>query len=316
MPSQPTPRTGNLSWKHDGADWPNHETSRFVTTAGLTWHVQCAGNGPTLLLLHGTGAATHSWRDLLPLLARSFSVVAVDLPGHGFTTALPAERQSLPGMADAIAALLDHLHCVPQIVVGHSAGVALLARLCLDGRIGPQRLVSLNGAFLPYGGPALQLLKPVTRLLAGSQFTATLLARRGGQPDTVRRLIEQTGSTLDQRGLELYARLVSAPSHVAGALTMMAGWDLRALLADLPHLRQQLVLVVGTADRTINPLEAERVQALVPRSLVIRLQGLGHLAHEERPEQVAQLIQELADRPHSAVHNLTLPTVNASGQTV
>ena len=75
----------DLSWERDGRDWPNREASRFVEAGGLRWHVQQMGRGPVLLLLHGTGASTHSWRALLPLLAKSFTVVAPDLPGHGFT---------------------------------------------------------------------------------------------------------------------------------------------------------------------------------------------------------------------------------------
>ena len=62
-------RRSTLSWDQDGHDWPNRDASRFVEAAGLTWHVQIAGQGPVLLLLHGTGASTHSWRDLLPGLA-------------------------------------------------------------------------------------------------------------------------------------------------------------------------------------------------------------------------------------------------------
>ena len=46
------------TWEHDGRDWPNREHSRFVTAAGLRWHVQVAGQGPDLLLVHGTAAAT------------------------------------------------------------------------------------------------------------------------------------------------------------------------------------------------------------------------------------------------------------------
>jgi magnesium chelatase accessory protein len=287
----------SLNWARDGADWPNRESSQFVAAAGLSWHVQRAGSGPVLLLLHGTGASTHSWRDLLPLLARTFTVVAPDLPGHGFTSALPPDRQSLPGMAEAIAGLLTQLSIAPQVVVGHSAGAALLVRLCLDGRIDPQRIISLNGAFLPYGGPAFQLLKPLTRLLAGSDYMAALLSRRGGQLASIRRVIERTGSTLDPRGLELYARLVSDPSHVAGALAMMAGWDLRTLLRDLPKLRQPLALLVGMSDSTISPAEADRVQSLVPNARIVRLWGLGHLAHEERPEQVAHVIGGLVNEP-------------------
>ena len=77
-------------WEREGRDWPNRTYSRFVQAARLRWHVQLMGDGPALLLLHGTGAATHSWRALAPLLAERFTVVAPDLPGHGFTQGRPA----------------------------------------------------------------------------------------------------------------------------------------------------------------------------------------------------------------------------------
>lgn len=66
-------------------NWPHRDCSQFIEAAGLSWHVQRMGEGPALLLLHGTAAATHSWAGLMPLLARRFTVIAIDLPGHGFT---------------------------------------------------------------------------------------------------------------------------------------------------------------------------------------------------------------------------------------
>ena len=56
-----------------------------VHVNGGDFHCEVAGEGPVALLLHGTGASTHSFRDLLPWLARRCTVVAPDLPGHGFT---------------------------------------------------------------------------------------------------------------------------------------------------------------------------------------------------------------------------------------
>jgi len=58
-----------LTLEADGADWPNRAASRKLRAGGVDWHVQILGRGPTLLLLHGTGASTHSWRDVAPLLA-------------------------------------------------------------------------------------------------------------------------------------------------------------------------------------------------------------------------------------------------------
>ncbi len=118
-----------LDWARDGRDWPNRDASRFVDAGGLRWHVQVLGpadaDAPTLLLLHGTGAATHSWRALAPRLAHGFRVVAPDLPGHGFTSMPPADGLSLPGMAAAVGALLAALDASPALVVGHSAGAAV-----------------------------------------------------------------------------------------------------------------------------------------------------------------------------------------------
>ncbi len=65
------------------ADWPHADCSRFVDTGDVRWHVQEMGQGPTLLLLHGTGAFLHSWSELMTLLAQSHHVIAVDLPGQG-----------------------------------------------------------------------------------------------------------------------------------------------------------------------------------------------------------------------------------------
>jgi magnesium chelatase accessory protein len=90
----------------------------------MRWHVQTMGpeDAPVLLLLHGTGAATHSWRGLAPLLATRFRVVAPDLPGHGFTTGRPLGGLTMPAIARAVGDLLTTLGVDPAIIVGHSAG--------------------------------------------------------------------------------------------------------------------------------------------------------------------------------------------------
>ena len=280
----------DLVWSRDGADWPNREASRFVEAAGFRWHVQRMGEGPPLLLIHGTGAATHSWRDLAPMLARHFAVTAMDLPGHGFTQSPPSHRLSLPGMAADIGELLKRLGIVPQIGVGHSAGAAILARMCLDGKIAPKLLVSLNGAFMPFGGVAHQLLSPLTQLLVMNPFLPRLFAWQASNAGSVERLIQNTGSTIDARGIALYGKLVRSPAHVAAALKMMANWRLQPLLHDLPRLRTTLLLVAAENDRSISPDVARQVCDIVAPAVIERLPGLGHLAHEEQPQRVADLI--------------------------
>lgn len=278
-----------LKWNRDGCDWPHRETSRFVAASGLRWHVQVMGRGPTMLLLHGTGSSTHTWRSLAPMLAEQFTLIAADLPGHAFTDPLPHKRRSLPGMASAVAELLAEMEVQPVFALGHSAGAAILTRMSLDGAA-MRGIGSINGAFLPFATLPGIFLTPVAKLFALNSMIPRLLARRAQHTKAVQRLIDSTGSKLDNEGVELYVRLVRSADHVAGALAMMANWDLRALSLELPQLRIPLSLVVGMEDRTVAPSEAERVMRRAPNATLLRLPALGHLAHEEAPEQVARAV--------------------------
>ena len=274
--------------------WPNREASRNVRAAGLRWHVQVMGAGPALLLLHGTGASTHSWRDVMPLLAAHYTVVAPDLPGHGGTECPATARLSLSGMARALQGLLQVMDVRPVSAAGHSAGAAILARMTLGGAIAPGSITSLNGAFLPLQGVAAQVFSPLARVLVGLPGVPQLFAWQAGRPGTVDRLLEGTGSVLDAAGVAGYARLVADPGHVQAALGMMAQWDLAPLVRDLPRLDTRLLLVTGDRDRSVPPAQASAVSAMVPGARVVTLAGLGHLAHEERPAEAAALILEQA----------------------
>lgn len=283
-------------WEREGRDWPNRAFSHFVSAGGVRWHVQRMGQGPVLLLIHGTGAATHSWRDLAPLLAEHFRVVAPDLPGHGFTQTPGPSGLSLPGMAQSLGRLLERLDARPDLVLGHSAGAAILARLCLDAAITPHALISLNGALLPLRGLAGHWFSPAAKLLAANPRVPRLFAWQANSPQAVQRLVDSTGSRIDPRGVELYRRLISTPGHVAATLRMMANWDLAPLVRDLPRLRTPLILVVAERDSTVRPAEARRIRELLPAAETHHLPDLGHLAHEERPSLVADLIRAIATR--------------------
>jgi magnesium chelatase accessory protein len=292
-----------LRWCRDGADWPLREASEFVEAAGIRWHMQRMGRGPPLVLVHGTGAASHSWRGLAPILAKQFTVIAPDLPGHGFTQSPAAHRLTLPAMAADLGRLLRVLEIQPDIVVGHSAGAAILARMCLDGRIAPRLLVSLNGAFLPFGGVAGFLFSPLAKLLALGPFVPGMFSRLASDTASVERMIGGTGSRPDRDGIALYQKLLRSPAHVGSALRMMANWELAPLVRDLPALTTKLVLVAAENDRAISPHVSERVHAIVLHSAIERVYGVGHLAHEEHPALIARRIMAHAAQAGLAIES-------------
>lgn len=279
-----------LVWDRDGRDWPHRECSGFVMAAGIRWHVQTMGAGPVALLIHGTGSASHSWRGFMPLLARRFTVIAVDLPGHGFTDAAPDATMSLPGMASALNELIQVLHVRPSLTTGHSAGAAILARMCLDRMIDPALLCSVNGALLPLNGLAGQLFSPIAKLLSRASLIPELFSLRASNRQLVERLLRGTGSKIDERGVALYSLLMRNSAHSGAALQMMANWDLWPLQRELPRLATSVCLIAGENDQTISPQQSRRVQALVADADLCMLPNLGHLAHEEAPDAVAQVI--------------------------
>ena len=291
-----------LDWDRDGRDWPYRAASQFVDAGGLRWHVQRfareassaaeTSKAPLVLLLHGTGASAHSWYPMLPWLRPHFDLLLLDLPGHAFTGMASAWQASLPGMAVAVKSLLDVLAVQPTILIGHSAGAALGARMCLDGHVAPQCLVSINGAFMPLGGLAGVLFPPVAKLMASLPFAPGVVARRATDPGAIARLVRDTGSVLDEVGMALYGRIVGNPGHIEGALAMMANWDVQPLLGDLPRLRTPVRLIVADNDRAVPPAQAQRVLAMLPphaATTLIQLSGAGHIVHEEQPEAVAAL---------------------------
>lgn len=287
-----------LDWATDGADWPGREHSRFVEAGGLRWHVQSLGDdGPVWLLLHGTGASTHSWRALAPQLARHGRVVMPDLPGHAFSGALPPMQRSLPGMAAALRALLQRLQLQPAVVLGHSAGAALMLQMALDEApdvVEAQTLIGLNAALLPFEGWAGVVFPPLARLLALNPIVPWFTARQARDRAAVHRLIDSTGSTLDDDGTQWYARLMRSPGHIAGVLAMMADWDLAGLQRRLGRWPHAVHLLVGERDRAVPPSQAERLASRWPAAVLHPLTGLGHLAHEEAPQRVAELVLSLA----------------------
>jgi magnesium chelatase accessory protein len=244
-----------------------------------------------LLLIHGTGASTHSWRDVAPLLAERFTILSVDLPGHGFTRGRPVGGLTLPAMAGALADLLREEEFSPTVVAAHSAGAAIAARMALDGGHRAP-IVAFGPALVPFPGMSAPLLSGLARLLFVNPIVPHIFARVARSDGQVAKFLERsTGSRIDPRGVELYARLFASADHCAGAIEMMADWDLAALSLELPGLPVRMHIAHGDLDRAIRIADSRRAAARACAAFTT-LHGLGHLAHEEKPERAAALIAE------------------------
>jgi magnesium chelatase accessory protein len=267
---------------------------RRISSAGLSWHVSEIGQGPSIFMLHGTGASVHSWDLLSPLLAEYYRVVMIDLPGHGRTSLPPRAGLTINGMSSAIGGLLDDLQIQPELVIGHSAGAAVLTQMCLDRRIQPRAIISLNGAMLPLCGSSNRLFGPMAKLLSIMPMVPTLVSRRMANPDSVARLITQLGSNIPASQIDGYVELLRSNKHISAALRMMANWDLDTFEKRLSDLQVPLELVVCENDLAVPASQADQLAERISVARVHRLPDLGHLGHEEAPRRVFELIRRLS----------------------
>ena len=277
-------------------DWPNVAASQIIAARPHRWHVQIIGTGPDVLLLHGAGASSHSWAALIPDLARDNRVIALDLPGHGWTRS-PKGRARLGDVARDITTLCTQEGWSPGLIIGHSAVGAVSLELALQGLLSPAHLVIINGALESFQGTAGWLFPVMAKMLALNPFTGLLIAQGGRGVSQVRTILGSAGTTLDEVGLARYAHLIGRRAHVDGTLAMMAQWSLDALSAALPSIMTPTLFIHGAHDGAVPLRVAERAARAMPQAKLITLPGIGHLAHEEAPDLVATEIRRFVAAP-------------------
>ena len=251
---------------------------------------------PLALFIHGVGASMHSFWGLAGVLQDTFDILAIDLPGHARTRSPRWSAPTLDTVSEDVAALLDALGVRPAVAVGHSAGAAILLRMTLRGLIAPESVVSINGALSPFAGAAGFVFPLMAKALHFNPLVAPFAAASARDRRRVERLIAETGSNPPEDYVNEYWRLMQRPSHIAGALAMMAHWDLSELSRSLSRIESPVLFIVGAGDRAVPPDIGRRAAEITPNGDLSIFENLGHLAHEENAVMVATEILEFASR--------------------
>ncbi|MEM1295686.1 MAG: alpha/beta fold hydrolase, partial [Verrucomicrobiota bacterium] len=98
-------------------------SGQLIEVNGQKVHVEIAGDGEPLVLLHGFAASTYSFHQIIPLLATRFRVIAIDLNGFGYTER-PREMEAFGplGQLEMVQSVLQELKVDSAAFVGHSYG--------------------------------------------------------------------------------------------------------------------------------------------------------------------------------------------------
>ena len=273
--------------------WPNRSKSEFIKSDNYNWHIQKFGStGKKLLLIHGTGASSHSWYPLIENLNLECEILCLDLPGHGFTRALARQKKQLMIIVDQISLLLRNIDFYPNIIMGHSAGAAVAYELAKKIETKPNT-IAINAAFGQFSGLAGVAFPYFAKIASSTTIPARFLSLLASKEEIVRKLLASTGSIIPELQIKCYQYLFSNTEHVDGTLQMMADWDLGYFLDRLTEETAPIHFLVGDKDTTVPPHISKSWDQSMPNSSLTQFNGLGHLLHEESPSTVSSILENL-----------------------
>lgn len=270
--------------------------SRFVTAAGIRFHIRDRGQGPVLVLLHGQAINLYAWEPAAKLLAADHRVISIDLPGHGLTGPDPLGRYTLAGMAESIDALMTALGVSRFALAGNSLGGGVAARYALahPDRLDALILVDAVGGPATAPGPMAFRLEAATVIGALMQWFTPQWTVRWVLADT----FGDPSRMTDDEVTSTYELLLRKGNRTAGRQTLLGALD-PDVAARIGEIRTPTLVLWGSRDTWIGPDDARWFGAHLPDAAVTVLDGLGHMPMLEDPMTATAAMEEFL-RTHRA----------------
>lgn len=243
-------------------------------------HVERAGSGDPVLLLHGIGGGAASFTPQIPVFASSREVLAWDAPGYGRSDD-PDGPPGMSGYAAAAASLLDGLG--PAHVIGVSWGGVIATRLALEYPDAVRSVVladSTRGSGRTAATRAAMLARPAALERDGAEKFAAArgpkLLSPSAPPDLLGRVVSVMASS------------VRLPGYGYAAASMAETAHDRAL----PGLAVPVLAVCGRQDTVTGVQENAALAAAIPGARFRVIENAGHLANQEQPGTFNAIVEE------------------------
>ncbi len=260
--------------RREKIEWRDAELpGRIADVDGVGIHYVEQGSGPPVVLVHGFGGHTFSFRHQIPELARDHRVVAVDLLGFGYSERPADGDYSLTAQANRILRLMDKLDIERASVLGHSMGGEVVMRMASTEPERVERLIlaaSVSGDRVPTL-PATPLIKPF--LPATARLTSRLILRRA----------VADASYLTPEVREGYLAPMRIKGSMDGLYQILR--DTRGdQKIDYSRITQPVLVLWGEQEKLVPGIALRRLQERFPHAQVEFIPGAGHLLLEEQPE--------------------------------
>jgi pimeloyl-ACP methyl ester carboxylesterase len=247
-----------------------------------------AGSGPPLVLVHGFGGSTYSWRRVMPALAASFRVIAVDLSGFGYTQRVADRaRYTREAQGELILSVMDALGFESAHLMGHSYGGGISLWLAWKH---PERVRSL--VLVDSSAPTYSYDRR-SRAASFRPLTSIFLRTWVLRPSSVRKALLRSfydDSLVTPELVQAYwdrLRVEGVIDAYYGLTVPVRGPVDQVVLEEI---RTPTFIVWGAEDPLISVESGRRAAARMPDASFTVMERTGHVPMEERPEELLQLV--------------------------
>ncbi|MER8753280.1 alpha/beta hydrolase [Mesorhizobium sp. M1050] len=262
----------------------------------LTLRYEKTGNGPPLVLMHTIRTQLEYFRGLAPLLAESYTVYAIDLPGHGHSPIDPLAPFDEPYFRQGVIGFIEKLNLTDVTLVGESIGGALAFTVAAAIPQRVKRVFASN----PYDyetryGDGLRRGNWLANLIIGSLQVPVLGPFNAWMENQMVLGKIMGGGYHDPRKLPSdllaeFGRVAKRPGYKRIARKVLAGWRSWSVARDWYRLvSAPVTLIYGDSDWS-RPDERERTRALLPNARMFTLKNTGHFSAVENPSELARII--------------------------
>ena len=276
--------------------WPYSEYSKFLETDNFVWHYQLIGKrgNPIILLIHGAGASSHSWANLIPKL-NEFQVLAVDLPGHRFSKIKKGIRPQHDTIVRDLIILFESLKIKPNVFVGHSIGAVIVLSLSVIYEGPLSSIVLINGALEKFEGPAGTIFPLMARVFYASPLTKYWIRLFNSAETSLRKFLSISGSNLTIKNIDYYMKLMTDEDHVTGTLAFISNWNIGDIEKKFKKVSVPTLFLAGMRDGIVNYKTSVRAHKKAFNAKIKLFESEGHLIHEVSSAKIAKEINTLGD---------------------
>ena len=268
---------------------------RLIKADGFqTYFVQYGQHGPEILLLHGFGSSTFTWRKNFDALGKMGRVTAIDIKGFGLTEKPKDGQYGEAAYVRQVLAVMDALGIKKPVIIGNSMGGAVAARVALEnpGRCSGLILVDAARPYtrLDFAASGVD----TTKFKGRPSVLATALVRTMIRRDRIKGFLDSVYEG-HEPVTDAMVDAYYVPTTIEGApealLSMMNPPPDPAKPIPLANLKCPVTVLWGKQDNVIPVRAGESLARDIPKSELVIWAGAGHLPHEDKPEEFHALVQ-------------------------